>query len=64
MAERAATSGTCDPWWIDTKTANRNDPVDGRLARSERTKRKIIDAALRQIDGRSEERRVGKECRL
>ena len=59
MAERAATSGTCDPWWIDTKTANRNDPVDGRLARSERTKRKIIDAALRQIDSGDESFTIG-----
>lgn len=59
MVVRAETSGASDPWWVDAKAANRNDPVDGRLARSERTKRKIVDAALRQIDSGDESFTIG-----
>lgn len=54
MTVRSKRQSASDLWWSGATVANQNDPADGRLARSLRTKRRIIDAALRLIDGGAE----------
>lgn len=54
MVKRSQCATDPDSWWSALNAANQDGPSDGRLARSERTKRKIVDAALRVVDGDSE----------
>jgi len=54
MTVRTKRQSVSHLWWSGATVANQNDPADGRLARSLRTKRRIVDAALRLIDGDAE----------